>query len=48
MKVGVMCEYWNKPVFIDVEICDGDNIEHEIRDAAIEAAKFEYWVEDEI
>lgn len=50
IKCGVRCEFWDHPKEFEVQVPEEapeDQIETEILCAAIDAAKFEVWREDE-
>lgn len=49
IKCGVSCEYWNRSREFEVEVpaeATEAEIEAACREAAIEQAGFEWWIED--
>lgn len=50
IKCQVRCTYWDRPEGFEVDVPDNateDEIESAMRDAAADAAGFEFWREDD-
>ena len=49
IKCKVRCQYWDRPEEFDIEVADDateEEIEEEMRDAAANAAGFNFWRDD--
>ena len=49
IKCQVRCQYWNRAEEFEIEVDDDateEQIEEEMRDAAVELAHFNYWVSE--
>lgn len=48
LQVGVRCQYWDRPEFVNIEVADDasdEEIEREALEAAVQTAGFEFWID---
>ena len=50
VKVGVQCEYWNRPEYEVIDLPDGatqEEIENAAKEVALEVSRLNWWIEDQ-